>query len=260
MKPIIDTHIHLDMYEEAYREQMLSELDRYSITHLISVSNNLNSSLKNLTWSMQDQRIKPATGFHPEQNIPTDQEIEQMTSLIHRYANRIVAIGEVGLPYYTRKKNPGVGLSPYVELLEHFLLLAKELDKPVVLHAIYEDADLVCDLLEKHDMTRAHFHWFKGFNTTIDRMKENGYFISVTPDCVYEKEIQSLIKIYPLDQLMVETDGPWAFDGPFKGKVTHPKMIHDSVEKISELKGLPVENIYGQLYKNTIDFYKIDSF
>ncbi|MGI8314737.1 TatD family hydrolase [Halobacillus mangrovi] len=260
MKPIIDTHIHLDMYEESFRDQMLSELDLYSITQLIAVSNDLHSCLRTLTWSMEDQRIKPALGFHPEQSLPTNQEIEQITDLIHRYANHMVAIGEVGLPYYTRKKNPGVILSLYVELLEHFLLLAKELDKPVVLHAIYEDADLVCDLLEKHEMTRAHFHWFKGSATTIDRMKENGYFISITPDCVYEKEVQSLIRNYPLDQLMVETDGPWPFEGPFKGKITHPKMIHDSVEKISELKGLPAENIYNQLYKNTIDFYKIDSF
>jgi TatD DNase family protein len=42
-------------------------------------------------------------------------------------------------------------------------------------------------------------------------MKENGYFISVTPDVVYDEEIQLLVQRYPLEQMMIETDGPWPF-------------------------------------------------
>jgi TatD DNase family protein len=258
MKPIIDAHIHLDMYEEITREQLMNDLDQYSITHLIAVSNDLNSCLKNLTWSMQEQKIKPALGFHPEQSIPSKEEVEKITSLIRLYEHHIVAIGEVGLPYYTRKENSEIRLSPYLELLEHFLRLAKDLDKPVVLHAIYEDADLVCDLLEKHQINHAHFHWFKGSPSTIKRMMHNRFFISVTPDCLYEEEIHALIEQYPLELIMVETDGPWPFDGPFEDQKTHPKMIHESVRKISEIKNQAIETVYGRLYKNTVNFYRLD--
>src|SRR5699024_8020682 len=111
---------------------------------------------------------------------------------------------------------------PYIELLTAFIKLAKELNKPVALHAVYDDAPIVCDLLERHSIEHAHFHWFKGDEKTIDRMIDNRYHISVTPDVLYEKRTENLVDAYPLELIMVETDGPWAFEGSFKNKMTHP--------------------------------------
>ena len=34
---------------------------------------------------------------------------------------------------------------------------------------IYEDAPLVCDILEKFNIKKAHFHWFKGDEKTITK-------------------------------------------------------------------------------------------
>ena len=110
--------------------------------------------------------------------------------------------------------------------MKRFISFAKSVQKPIILHAVYEDAPLVCHLLEKHSIKKAHFHWFKGDQKTITRMIKNGYFISVTPDVCYEKEIRDLVSFYPLEQMMVETDGPWPFEGPFQGQ-THTS-IHDS--------------------------------
>ena len=41
---------------------------------------------------------------------------------------------------------------------------------------------------------------------------------------------------YPLEQMMVETDGPWPFEGPFTGKMTHPHMMWHSISMIAEIK------------------------
>ncbi|GGM24227.1 hypothetical protein GCM10011351_07500 [Paraliobacillus quinghaiensis] len=94
---------------------------------------------------------------------------------------------------------------------------------------------------------------------TTARMIDNGYFISITPDCLYEAEIQQLIRDYPLEQMMVETDGPWPFKGPFSGKMTHPRMIHQIIQKVAELKQVQVDRIYQQVYHNTKTFYHLDS-
>ena len=112
----------------------------------------------------------------------------------------MIAVGEVGLPYYLRKESyhPAFPIQGYLERLETFIKLAKEWDKPIVLHAVYDDAPLVCDLLEEYSITNAHFHWFKGDHKTISRMIENGYFVSVTPDVLYENEICDLVSSYPL--------------------------------------------------------------
>src|SRR5699024_11476200 len=73
----------------------------------------------------------------------------------------IYGIGEVGLPYYLQEDDKFFNKDPYIYLLEKFITLAKELDKPLNIHAVYEDTIVVCELLEKNDYHRAHFQWDK---------------------------------------------------------------------------------------------------
>lgn len=258
MNRIIDAHIHLDHYEKNDLEQLVHSLPSNGIDAVITVSFDLASCKKNLALTKQYNAVKSAFGYHPEQELPSNEELEQLFHWMNEHKDEMIAIGEVGLPYYLRAESKGLfALEPYVELLERFIKLAKKWDKPIVLHAVYDDAPFVCDLLEKHDVTKAHFHWFKGDMATIERMIQNGYYISLTPDLLYEQEIQSIASHYPLQQLMVETDGPWPFEGPFKGQMTHPKMIHQTVNALAEIKKYPINKTYQQLHENTKCFYRI---
>lgn len=104
---------------------------------------------------------------------------------------------------------------------------------------------------------RAHFHWFKGADETIERMIGRGHYVSITPDVLYEEEIRRLVSLYPLELLMAETDGPWPFDGPFAGRETHPAMIRESIRAIAGLKGVSEESVRRTVYENTVRFYKL---
>lgn len=262
MYPIIDAHIHLDLYEETVRERLLESCDLYRIQGLVTVSMNAGSCLRNLRLKRQlPHAIFPAFGYHPEQALPVEEEEEGLFEWIHRHRDEMVAIGEIGLPYYMRKAAEERGElfndEPYLRLLERFVQLAAELNKPVVLHAVYEDAEKVCDLLEKYGVERVHFHWFKGSAKTLARMMKRGYHVSVTPDVVYKPEIQEIVHAYPLELLMVETDGPWPFQGAFEGQKTHPRMICESIRQISILKGLPEQEVGMELFENTRSFYNL---
>lgn len=57
--------------------------------------------------------------------------------------------------------------------------------------------------------------------------------------------------------MMVETDGPWPFEGPFAKQITHPKMIHSSIQEIAKIKKVSPTNLYQILYENTKQFYSI---
>ncbi|QDQ02877.1 TatD family deoxyribonuclease [Lysinibacillus fusiformis] len=248
---LIDAHIHLDQYEEHEIPLLLEEAK-----HVIAVSTDLESCHKTFTLSRIYSKVKAAYGFHPEQTLPSSEEEEVIFRWIRLHADKMVAVGEVGLPYYL-KQEKDVDYTPYISLLERFIVLAKELKKPIVLHAVYEDASITCDLLEKHGITNAHFHWFKGNEKVIQRMIHNGYFISITPDCTYETEIQQLIKLYPIELMMVETDGPWPFEGPFTNKRTTPQMMHRTIEIIASLKGLPIQEAANIITQNTEAFYSL---
>ncbi|PEJ34483.1 DNAase [Peribacillus butanolivorans] len=254
---IIDSHIHLDRYDERKQKQILTDMEKAQVESMLTVSMNLTSSIKNYQLSIKDSRIKPAFGFHPEQSLPSEEEVTDLLSWMREHRHNMFAVGEVGLPYYLRQENPNIDTSEYIEILDRFLAFAKEFEKPVILHAVYDDAPVVCDLLEKNQITKAHFHWFKGDIQTVERMVKNGYHISITPDVCYEKEIQELVSVYPLKLMMLETDGPWPFEGVFKGEWTHPGMMHDSACQIASIKNLSIEIVYETLYQNTKDFYHI---
>lgn len=256
-KPVIDSHIHLDKYSEKDQEKIITQLSDYNVIALIVVAMNLKSAYDVLTLASINDQIKPALGFHPEQVILEDEEIDELIKLIYNNEEIICAIGEVGLPYYSLKDNELSSNISHLELLTRFTQLAQELNKPLALHAIYDDAPIVCNLLEKYSIKKAHFHWFKGDERTIERMIDNGYYISVTPDVLYEQETIDLVKQYPLHLMMVETDGPWPFAGPFENKLTHPKMLHDVIKKISQIKQEPYKNVADIVYHTTKSFYKL---
>ncbi|WP_242145376.1 MULTISPECIES: TatD family hydrolase [unclassified Bacillus cereus group] len=248
----IDSHIHLDQYESKEQMNILSDVKKSAeIDGLIGVSMNYHSCYEILSLAKQYPFVYPAIGFHPEQPIQKE-ECEQIYKLIEERREQIVAIGEVGLPYYLRQEQPNLALETYIEVLERFMILAKEYHLPIILHAVYEDADIVCDLLEKHGISHAHFHWFKGSKETMERMIRNGYYISITPDVLYKEKIRNIVSFYPLKYMMVETDGPWKFQAE---QMTHPNMIKDVLKEISVIKNVPIDEVAKQIYWNTVQFY-----
>jgi len=253
---MIDAHIHLDRYQDEEIKRIV--LDSAQIEALISVSFHLESSKRNLLLSQKYQKVKPAFGYHPEQALPSENELNVLLNWMDDHHDEMIAVGEVGLPYYLRQEL-GISIAPYLKVLEVFISKAKKWDKPIVLHAVYDDAPFVCDLLEKYSVSKAHFHWFKGEQKTIDRMIRNGYHISITPDVVYEPEIQQLVSVFPQELMMVETDGPWPFEGPFSGKMTHPNMMEESIRKMALLKKLSAAEVSDVLHQNTKRFYQLTS-
>ncbi|KEK22367.1 TatD family hydrolase [Bacillus gaemokensis] len=248
----IDSHIHLDQYKNKEQMQLFDDVKRSTwIEGMIAVSMNYHSCQQTLFLAKQHPFVHPALGFHPEQPI-NKRECEQIYKLVEENASQLVAIGEVGLPYYLRQEKKDIALEPYVEVLKKFISLAKRCDLPIVLHAVYEDAELVCDLLEQHEISRAHFHWFKGSKKTMERMIRNGYYISITPDIMQKEKIRKIVSFYPLEYMMVETDGPWEFK---KGIMTHPNMIKDVLKEISCIKDVHIDKVAEIVYQNTVQFY-----
>ncbi|WP_172253536.1 TatD family hydrolase [Saccharibacillus deserti] len=296
---LADTHIHLEQYEPEQAARMLREFQEEGGEFVVAVSMNLESARRTERLAMQAPGlVRPAYGFHPEQPLPTPEEeealfawMEARTAAAGREAaepqggaaappaplsraeepaasplgsspaaaSRMAAVGEVGLPYYSRleaaERGEALDEAGYVRLLERFVIFAARHDLPIVLHAVYEDADTVCDLLERHGIGRAHFHWFKGSPATVDRMITNGYFVSFTPDLLYEEEIRELACRYPDPLVMSETDGPWPFEGPFAGRGTHPSMTADVCREWARLRGIDESAARTLLLDNARLFY-----
>ncbi|MCG7408104.1 TatD family hydrolase [Paenibacillus sp. ACRRX] len=256
----VDTHIHLDMYDADMASAFMSGLGTTAgVEYVVAVSMHLGSCKATELLALASSRVLPAYGYHPEQELPSDEELAALLRWMDQRQSQMCAIGEVGLPYYRREealtKGEKFHREPYIELLEPFVKRAAAWNKPIVLHAVYDDAPIVCDMLEQHNVRKAHFHWFKGDDNTIQRMAANGYYVSLTPDLLYETEIQQLAARYPLGQVMTETDGPWPFDGPFAGHSTEPGMVRSVAAHWAVLHGLSDVEAAEILYNNAKRLY-----
>ena len=248
---MFDSHIHLDQYENI--EQQIELWQRAGITGVVAVSTNLASSYKTLTLKQRFPTfVKAAIGFHPEQSLPSEQEFLEWERLVSKERKLLSAIGEVGLPYYTKVNS----LDPYIELLNEVIKMAKHGELPLALHAIHNQADIVFNMLKKHSIKKVHFHWLKASDETLDKIVKEGYLVSVTPEVCYRERDQLLAMKIPTDQLLLETDGPWPFNGPFEGNVTSPLLLKDIAHTIAKIKSIPIEQIVEISEKNTIKLYK----
>ena len=139
---MIDSHIHLDFYEQADIDCMMRELPHCGVDRVVAVSVDLASCLNvQRLYHRYPEQIVPAYGQHPERTLPPEQELDELFDFIRHHQEQMAAVGEVGLPYYSRKeaeqKGERFALEPYIELLEAFIKLASGLGKRSVLPAVY---------------------------------------------------------------------------------------------------------------------------
>lgn len=245
-----DAHIHMDKYSESNQQHILQN---EVIDGLIAVAMDYQGSQKLLDLS-QHKQVNIALGFHPEQAIDYI-EIEGILSLIDNHHHQLTAIGEVGLPQYLKREQPDLNVQPYIEVLEQFMIKAKQYHLPIVLHAVYDDALLTLDLLDKHAIEKAHFHWFKANDDIIDRLLATDYMVSVTPDILWNQKTRKVVSSFPLNRLMIETDGPWRHDG------FEPQHIHAQlsaiIEEIGHIKSIDNIIVNHIIKENTIRFYNL---
>lgn len=253
---IWDTHIHLTQYPKEKIPYYIERWQRNGIDGIIAVATDLKSSYQLLDWkSKYPDFLHIAIGYHPEQRIPSELDLEELLNLIHYEKNQIIGIGEVGLIYYRKKELNVSDTKPYEELLHQFSLIAKSLNKPIILHAVHEDTAEALRILKETGVTKAHFHWFKSDQTTIKQVEEQGYYISFTPEITFRERDQEIAKLFNLSQILLETDGPWPLEGKYSNLIPEPLWIKDSIGELSQIKEINEEAITKILYENTKRLY-----
>lgn len=243
---MIDAHIHIDQYSDKDIQDMMAQN-----IQCIAVATDLKSCYRLL--ALKNENIHIALGYHPEQLIDKN-EVEEILRLIDTHHHEIVAIGEVGLPHYLMRQDQSIKLQPYIDILEAFMHKARAYQLPVILHAVYDDARIVMELLREYQIQKAHFHWFKADKEVFEEVLNSDYMVSVTPDILWNVKTRRVAQAFPLHRLMIETDGPWPHEG-FEAKEI--KMQLSAIIKELELFYPNAENIESIMTYNTKAFYRI---
>ena len=86
-----------------------------------------------------------------------------------------------------------------------------------------------------------------------------GFFISFTCNITYKKAqgLRDMVKLTPLDRLMLETDAPYLSPEGFRGKRNEPLQIKLLAQEISRIRGVSFEEIADKTTQNAKNFFNL---
>ena len=252
MNYLIDTHAHIDMYEDF--DAIIKNAQDANIKKIIIPSVEEKYFEKIITIAETYENVFCQLGLFPSEAINWTDKTE---SKIKELANnkKVVAIGEIGLDYYWDKT--------YIEeqknIFKKQIIIANELKLPIVVHDREAHKDCIDILKEYNKTSNVIFHCFSG---SVEMMKECvrlGWYIALGGVVTFKnaKKMKDVAKEIPLENLMLETDSPYLTPVPYRGKENQPAYIKYVAEEIAQLKNIPVDDIIKQTTNNSERVFKI---
>ncbi|MGI6085184.1 MAG: TatD family hydrolase [Acetivibrionales bacterium] len=232
---MIDSHAHYD--DERFdmdRDQVLQDCVAYGVTHIVNAGSNIESSKKSIELAGKYPFIYAAVGVHPHDASECDMNtIGTLTALSK--ADKVVAIGEIGLDYH-------YDFSPREVQKEWFarqIALARKLRLPIIIHNRESHKD-VLDIIksEKAYEVGGVFHCFSGSREMAREVLNLGFKIGLGGAITFKKAQKPIdvLRYVPLDMLLVETDCPYMAPEPHRGKRNWSGYIELILRKVSEIK------------------------
>lgn len=262
---LTDTHCHLDYHKfNADRAEVIQRAKGSGLSRVLIPGLHHKSSRDAVAIAEEYPEVYAAVGFHPtDLNEFTPKTFAQVKGLaLHP---KVVAIGEIGLDYYWVKDSDE--RANQREKLKELLALAKEVNKPVVLHMREENdewfgqcsVDLLEILREWHGglsgSLQANAGVLHSFNGTIETAREAialNFYIGITGPVTYPKaeKKREIVKQLPITSLLIETDAPFLPPVPHRGKRNEPAYVSHIADKIAEIHSKSPAEIAAQTAAN----------
>jgi TatD DNase family protein len=255
---MIDTHVHLDADQYADPSQAIKRARDAGVAAMVAPGTGAASNRAVLELARRFPRVVyAACGFHPERFELTDADADDAIAMIRAERDAVCAVGEVGIPWYGDGARSPERVERARAFLRRFAEAAVECDLAVIVHAPHDSAREALEVLQEARVRRAVFHWHKSDDATTRAVIDAGYFISLTPEVAYRERDQKLARSIPLGRMLVETDGPWPYAGPFAGRPTEPAMALEAVDAIAKVLGLRRELVGAVTTANARALFRI---
>ena len=254
MNLIFDSHAHYD--DRAFdpdRTELLQRLPQLGVCCVINVGADLSGCAASLELAQKYPDFYAGVGIHPE--CATGLSEDYLCRIREMAAHpKVVAIGEIGLDYHFDDMAPK---EVQRRIFEEQILLAKELDLPVIVHDRDAHGDTM-ELLRKH-RPRGVVHCFSGSVEMMREVVSLGMYIGLGGAVTFKnaRVPVEVAREIPEDRLLTETDAPYMAPVPFRGKRCDSSLIAYSAAKIAEIRGVSSEEILKTAKRNAETLFKI---
>ncbi|MGN6836621.1 Qat anti-phage system TatD family nuclease QatD, partial [Neisseria sp. P0022.S010] len=173
-------------------------------------------------------RIRTALGLHPQLAHERWQELDLFDALL----NQTRYVGEIGLDGGKEFKTHW---ETQLKVFRHILRSsAKSGGKILSIHSRMS-ANAVLDELIQVNGNLPILHWFSGTKQQLKRAIEIGCYFSVGPAMLSSKKGYELVKLMPIEKILIETDGPF---GCFKTQALLPWNANIGIAILADIWGM----------------------
>ena len=173
---------------------------------------------------------------------------------------RVVAIGETGLDYYRLNGRSIAEMEWQRERFRVHIRAAKSAGKPLVIHTRASAADTLRVLDEEGgEAAGGVFHCFTETAEVALAAVERGYYISFSGIVSFKnaQDLRDLLKLLPLDRVLIETDSPYLAPVPCRGKTNTPAYVPHVAQAVADAVGLPIAELAAQTTANTRRLFRL---
>jgi len=251
--PIIETHCHLDYLKAKSLAEILDEANAVGVERFITIAvapSNLDTAVE----CTQLPNVWATQGIHPHE---ADHFTDAIAAKIRENAAhpRVVAIGEIGLDYFYDHGDR----NRQRDAFEQQLAMAAELDMPVVIHTRDADDDTRAILQNAAPALKRKgvIHSFTSGIALAEFCIGEGFVLGFNGIATFNKaeNVRDVIRITPLENIVLETDAPFLTPIPYRGKENAPCYLPFIAAKIAEVKAVTVETVLEKAYQNSLRLF-----
>lgn len=231
---IFDSHAHYDDKRfDPDREEVLARLPDQGVSFVMNAASDLESAAAGLELAQRFPHLWCAAGIHPHEaaQAPADYP-DRLKELLRR--PKVMALGEIGLDYH-------YDFSPREiqrKLFEEQLILARELELPVIIHDREAHPDTLA-LLRRY-RPKGVVHCFSGSAEMAREVTALGLYVGFTGVLTFQNAKKPLeaLRAVPPELLLMETDAPYMAPHPFRGKRCDSSLLPWVAERMARELGM----------------------
>jgi TatD DNase family protein len=237
MTIFIDSHAHLaDPAFDVDRAEVISRARITGAAAIVCIGESLAAAARAGVIAAEHPGFCYHTaGIHPH-DAGEFEHARDVEGIRVEVARGAVAIGECGLDYHYDH-------SPRTKQREAFaaqLSLARELDRPVVVHTREAEADTEAMVREAAGVgVRGVLHCYTGSASLAALALDGGWYVSFSGIVTFKKWTDdALLRLVPEDRLLVESDSPYLAPVPHRGKRNEPAWVSLTLAKLAQVRGV----------------------
>lgn len=269
---LVDTHAHLNF--KAYNEDRPEVIQRCAdlAMKVVNVGAAIDTSRSAVDLALEYDFLYASIGLHPIHVFDEEFRQADYQTLIHRGANKLVAMGESGFDYHHLPEILAKGAKSIEdikkkqeEIFRQHIKLARENNLALVVHGrngkdeptAYQD---ILRVLRDENWTRGVIHCYGGNPEEAKLFIEQDFYLGFTGIVTFDQTgvLEEIVRWLPLDRILIETDSPYLTPEPYRGKRNEPAYVSFVAEKIAGWKGKSKEEIIEITGDNAYRLFKFN--